>query len=300
MSAPLVSVICLSHNQVLYWQEAIHSVAAQTYKHIEIILVDDASTDGTAEMAKAWAALRPTLKTAFLTQNQGNCAAFNKGLAMTTGKYVIDFSMDDCMDSMRIEKQVAFFEQQDLLTGIVFSDAEYVDAHGQFLWNHSEKLKQLGRFTKVPQGFVFADVLRTYFVSPPTMMFRKSMLEVLGGYDEQLTYEDFDLLVRAAHTYKLAFQDEQLTRVRKVATSLSASMYTPRDRHAHSTYLICRKAKHLIRNEVEREALCWRISHELKHAAVHRNREVAKKLYGLLAELKGVRLVDWLWRVYIW
>src|SRR5690554_6116465 len=102
---PLVSVICLCHNHERFLEEAIDSVLDQTYPNIEIIVVDDASTDGSKALLKD-ICVKNNLPFIDIAENIGNCAAFNKGFSVAKGKYVIDFAMDDVMMPERIEKQV--------------------------------------------------------------------------------------------------------------------------------------------------------------------------------------------------
>ncbi|MCU0357456.1 MAG: glycosyltransferase family 2 protein, partial [Cyclobacteriaceae bacterium] len=92
MKQPLVSVICLCYNHQLYVQEAIESVLNQTWSHIELIVVDDASTDTSREVIRALQKEHHLQKVLLLEKNMGNCAAFNRGLAIATGDFIIDLA----------------------------------------------------------------------------------------------------------------------------------------------------------------------------------------------------------------
>src|SRR4051812_17801652 len=108
MTSPLVTVICLCYNQEKFVREAFYSVLRQTYRNIQIIVVDDASTD---ESVKEIQSILPAdILFIPLEMNLGNCKAFNKALTYANGKYIIDFATDDVMTLQRIEKQVQFFE----------------------------------------------------------------------------------------------------------------------------------------------------------------------------------------------
>ena len=286
---PLVSVVCLCYQHEAFVREALRSVIEQTYPAVELIVVDDASTDRSVETIQSFLQehkLEDRVTTCFLTQNVGNCAAFNRGLALARGKYIVDFATDDVMLPHRLEQQVSFFETLDDIYGVIFSEAQYVDERGvRLYYHHRDRLKHI---RPVPTGDIYAQLLSTYFIATPTMMMRKRVLDELGGYDEQLAYEDFDFWVRSSRNYRYAYQDVCTTQIRKHASSMAVSMYRPGDPQLHSTYLVCLKAKELNRTEEERQALVKRVQYELRQALWGGNWREAKLLAGLWKELRTV------------
>ena len=94
---PLVSVICISYNHAPYIKEALNSLFAQTYANIEIILMDDASTDDSQTILKQQKEGHD-IKLILHTTNQGYTKTFNQGLKESAGAYIIDFSLDDVME----------------------------------------------------------------------------------------------------------------------------------------------------------------------------------------------------------
>src|SRR5688500_3802276 len=104
MTDPLVSVICLCYNQARFIREAVASVFAQSYRNVELIIVDDASTDNSASVIRAMVAENPAIRCLLLNQNVGNCKAFNKGLTLSKGDYIIDLAADDVLVPQRIER----------------------------------------------------------------------------------------------------------------------------------------------------------------------------------------------------
>ena len=266
-SLPLVSVICLCYNHETFVAEALRSVSQQTYDAVELIIVDDASTDRSVEVIQSCLQenkLDGSVGTCFLSQNVGNCAAFNRGLALARGTYVIDFATDDIMLPERIEQQVAFFEELDATYGVIFSEAQYIDEQGRPLYYHyRDRLKHI---RPIPTGDIYAQLLSTYFIASPTMMIRKRVLDELDGYDERLAYEDFDFWIRSARNYRYAYQDVCTTRIRKHASSMSTHCYRRGDPQLYSTYRVCLKAQELNRTEEERRALVKRVKYELRQA----------------------------------
>ena len=292
MEPTLVSVICLCYNHARFVGEAVRSVVGQTYKNLQIIVADDCSEDDSAGEILKLKSEYPSLLVLLLPENVGNCKAFNEAYKHAIGEFVIDFATDDIMQPDRIEKQVQYFQKCDRKVGVVFTDATYINEKGEFLRNHFEYLFRKNLITVIPQGDVYRDVLSTYFIPGPTMMVRREVLDQLGGYDEELTYEDFDFWVRSARDYHYAFLDEKLTRIRKLRQSMSTGWYVPGDRQLHSTYLVCRKAQKLNRNKSDEQALTKRVRYEFRQSVLSGNYSEADLFFSLLEELNGVSLGD--------
>lgn len=288
MGIPLITVICLCYNHAPFLKEAILSVLNQTYGNIQIIVVDDASTDNSVAIINDLVNKHLQIRFIKLKNNMGNCTAFNRGLALAQGKYIIDFATDDVMAKDRVERQVKFFEQLDPWYGVIFSDAEYINEEGDYLKFHYPRNKQGKLLKKIPEGDVYSDLLSTYFISPPTMMIKKEVLDYLGGYDEQLAYEDFDFWVRSSRKYKYAYQDECLTKVRIVSGSHSATHYKKGDLKLYSTYLVCKKAIKLNENENERNSLIKRVKYEIRHSVFSENFAEATLFIEILKELNEI------------
>jgi glycosyltransferase involved in cell wall biosynthesis len=284
MNNEWVTVVCLCYNHARFVREAISSVYQQTYPLVQLIVVDDASTDESVNVILSSLFGGNTFFLP-LQKNQGICKAFNMALAHARGRYVIDLAADDVLLPKRIETQVKLFQSLDNTYGIVFGNAIYIDAQGKHLRQHTEHLINKGLILKVPEGNVFADVLRRYFICSPTMMIRREVLDELHGYDETLAYEDFDLWVRASRKFKFAYDPAILTLVRKLSGSMSAGLYEKDNLQLHSTYQICVKAKQMIQSQEEKIALIGRVRYELRQAVFSEKVREAGLFFDLLAEL---------------
>lgn len=292
MDQPLVSVILLCYNHEAYVSAAIASVEKQRYPNIQLVIVDDASHDNSVAVIQEHIKNKPQIIFLPLTVNNGNCKAFNKGLALATGDFIIDLSADDVMRADRVQKQVDFFSSAPADYGVVFTDAEYIDERGSFIKNHFEDLFKKKLLTAIPEGDVYEDVLYTYFIASPTMMVKRVVFDHLNGYDETLAYEDFDFWVRSSRNYRYGFINEKLTQIRRLKNSMSSGWYKQGDRQLHSTYLVCEKAIALNRTERERTALLKRVRYELRQAVFSNNRYEAGLFYGMLANLTTIRFID--------
>src|SRR6187551_836972 len=188
MKDPLVSVICLSYNHERFVRQAVDSVMNQTYKNIEIIVVDDASNDSSQDIIQKLVTEFPFIQFLPIKKNVGNCKAFNLGFALSKGEFIIDFATDDIMMPERIAKQIERFQSLSQDTGVVFTDAIYVNQDELFLRQHYEYFFRKRLLKEVPQGDVYNKVISRYFIASPTMMVRRTVFDEIGGYDENLAY----------------------------------------------------------------------------------------------------------------
>lgn len=292
MIMPLVSVICVCFNHERFVAEAIESVFAQTYSNLEVILVDDHSTDNSRTVISELLDRYPSVMYIPMERNGGICKAFNLGLSASSGAYIVDLAADDIFLPERIARQISLFESLDDTFGVVFTDAEYIDEKSRTLYSHFEKLLRKKLIQAIPSGDVYIDLIRSYFISAPSMLVRREVFERLGGYDESLAYEDFDFWIRSSRDFKYAYLNEVLTRVRKTPNSLASRAYSSGDLQLHSTYLVCRKAQQLNRSEEERIALAARVRYELRHAVWTGNYHEAELFLKLLKELTALDVGD--------
>jgi glycosyltransferase involved in cell wall biosynthesis len=294
---PLVSVVCLCYNQRDWIEEAVDSVQQQTYPNIELVIADDGSTDGSQEVIRQIHSRHPDVRIFLSDVNRGNCAAFNAAFRETRGEFVVDLAADDVMLPERIEKQVKKFAELDNGYGVVFTDADYIDAKGRFLYRHFDALRRNKLIREVPEGDVFREVVSRYFIAAPTMLIRRAVLDAIGGYDEMLAYEDFDFWVRSSRFFKYAFLDEPLTKIRKTGRSMSSDWYKKHDPKVHSTYIVCRKAMSLCRDDADRSSLIRRARYEFRQCVLTGNRVEANHFLELLGELKEVSPSDRVFRI---
>ena len=160
MSKPLVSVICLCYNHERFVEEALRSVKTQTYPNVQLIVVDDRSTDGSVEIITRFLNDIGDAEFMPMSANLGSCRAFNKALEKATGEFIIDLAADDVLMNNRIQKGVEAFLSADASTGVHFSDAELIDETGKLLGLHSDRFPH----ANVRQGDVYEEILKKYFI----------------------------------------------------------------------------------------------------------------------------------------
>ncbi|NEM98306.1 glycosyltransferase family 2 protein [Pontibacter burrus] len=279
MPLPRVSIICLCYNHERFLKEALDSALAQTYPNLELIVVDDSSTDNSPTIIDEYCRRFPQISFISTGQNVGNTKAFNIGWRASEGEFIIDFATDDVLLPDRVEKQVNQFLALDKSYGVVYSDAAYIDDHSNFLHLHSQKYKPS------LDADVFREVLKRYFICPPTMMMRREVLEELNGYDETLAYEDFDFWVRSARNWNYSYLPEITTKRRLHHNSLSAKYYTSDGKMLRSTLEVCQKAVKLLRTKDEKTALIQRLKYEIRHAYLTNHFTETKQFLKLLRDI---------------
>ncbi|HEU5289677.1 MAG TPA: glycosyltransferase [Cyclobacteriaceae bacterium] len=261
-TTPLVSVICLCYNHERFVRDAINSVINQTYAAVELIVIDDASTDGSRAIIESVVTKNPLIQFIPLRENVGNCKAFNIALKKTRGDFIIDLAADDILLPIRIQAGVDLLTKLNDSYGVTISDAEYISEEGKHLNFHSQKFPH----QTIPQGDIYKDVIQRFFISAPTVMFRRSVIESLGGYDEELAYEDFDFWVRSSRSFKYCYSDQVLVKKRLVQRSKSHMQYRFGSSQMRSTFLVCQKILYINKDQDEMQALKQRVYYELRQA----------------------------------
>lgn len=259
-ATPLVSVICLCYNQANFVRQAVASVLNQSYPNIELIIADDGSSDKSKEVIRSLVAENPSITFVDLPQNLGNCKAFNRALAYARGSYLIDLAADDVLLNNRVEVGVRVLQQSGPDFGVHFSDAEIISDEGDTLYTHSK----LYPHHTIPQGDIYLHLISRYFICPPSMMFTREVMNHLGGYDENLLYEDFDFWIRSSRVFKYCYTPEVLVKKRVVKNSLSAKQIKKLNPQLKSTFRVCKKVFRLNQTREEKQALSGRLLYEMR------------------------------------
>lgn len=298
---PWVSVICTCYNQEAYVETALQSVIDQTYPNVELLVIDNASTDGSASRIRAFVARHPAVRFIEHSTNVGLCRAFNLGMYQTRGTYMIDLAADDVLLPNRITRQVDAFARLPEDYAVVFSNAQYIDEAGGLSNYHFPVDEQGHSLRRIPSGRIFRQVLASYFICTPTMLMRRSVLEQLGGYDESLSYEDFDFWVRSARDFRYAYLDEVLTHKRRLATSFSMQVIRPDNKLLESTLAVCYKAFDRCQTSDEYGALAARIRTFIRKCFYAEQFELARRFGVLLSYIVrpdpltcGVLMMSWM------
>jgi glycosyltransferase involved in cell wall biosynthesis len=208
LSMPLVTVVIPSYNCARYLPEAINSVLAQTYRPIEVIVVDDGSTDNTAELATAYGNKIIYIK----QENRGLSAARNTGILSSSGKYLVFLDSDDFLLPDMVEVMVRALEEH----------PECGVAYGGYLIVDEDGSRQSESDLTKPSGRILEKVVTDGLTIVPSVMVRRDALSVSGIFDPMLPQiEDLDLWLRLAYYYDFVFVPKHVSAYRSVYGSMS-------------------------------------------------------------------------------
>ncbi len=236
-----MSVVIPTYNGARYLGSTIDSVLAQTYPRVEILVVDDGSTDHTAEVVQRYgSAVRYLGQT-----NAGTAAARNTGILAATGDLIALLDHDDLWLPDKLTRQVPRFADPNV--GVVFAGIEFFDQET----NHVTA-------TYFPAESVDAhDVLAHMVLPTQTLTFRRSAFDTVGLFDATLPgTDDWDMEIRMAACYKVVGVPETLARVRLHETQQGRNaprMYknalrvVHKHRNLHPRCTACRNAARLSR-----------------------------------------------------
>ncbi|NBW27165.1 MAG: glycosyltransferase family 2 protein [Flavobacteriaceae bacterium] len=280
---PLVSIICLAFNHEKYVVETLNSVVEQSYQPIELIIVDDCSTDNTKLVINNWLLSHPEVQFIVNEANRGNTKSFNNALKFAKGEYIIDLAADDLIVPNGIELQINAFQNSKYKNlGVVYGNAEIINEDGSFNSYYFPVDEDRKVIAKRATGDIYSSVLSTGdSICSVSALFKKSVFDFLEGYDETLDYEDLDSWIRTSREYEFDFIDEVLVKKRTVANSLGSNFYKKKHKINISTYIILKKALKLNRSKIEDLALQKRVHHEIIHSLKYRSLNLLIKNLGL-------------------
>lgn len=212
MADPLVTVIIPTFNRRQWIGACLDSVRAQTYPHVETLVIDDCSTDGTVE----WLRGRPEYSFARVhvqPKNGGASIARNTGIKMASGELIVFIDSDDLLAPKHIETAVRVFQSQPNV-GLFACDSTIIGPDGEVLFagrTWHEIQSELKRYPvrtgprTLKDVFVFSNIF-------PGFTLPKAVLETLHGFDQSIfPMDDYDLMLRVAGAgYVIYYQHEPL------------------------------------------------------------------------------------------
>ncbi|WP_245602830.1 glycosyltransferase family 2 protein [Gloeothece verrucosa] len=247
---PLVSVIIPAYNAEKFIKGTLRSVLSQTYKNIEVLVIDDGSQDKTQEIVQAFA--RQDKRVRLLQQaNSGVAAARNLGIQHSKGEFIAPVDADDIWYPENIEKQVQCMLEGGASVGVVYSWSVDINENDQPIGSF--------RAAKIV-GNVYSTLLCHNFLGNASCtMIRRSSLDKVGWYSDEFRKqnaqgcEDWDLYLRIAEFYEFKVVQEFLVGYRKLSESMSRNYHTM----ARSHELILKKVQE---NKPQIPQLFYRLS----------------------------------------
>jgi len=283
-----VSVLIPLFNRIAYIESTIHSVLSQDHPDVELIVVDDGSTDGGNKLAERYASEgKLTLLYHPGRINRGQSAALNLALGHASGEYIAILDSDDLFMPGKLSAQVAYLREHPEV-GLVYGNGQGVDADGRFIYHiNYDRRPELSDPNAV--------LMDCYFLLPQNSLVRHSVYEQVGAFDESLrSGQDHDMLIRIAEVTQLAHIPVDVFRYRRHGDSISAKGTETRWRcglkilsKAQSRYPYKRGT--LIRR---RAVVNFRLGQALLKNRRHRVEAIARMLYaGLLDPARAFRVI---------
>ena len=189
---PKVSILVPSYNHSAYIADVIKSIWAQDYPHLQLIVVDDGSTDGSFEIINQLASISPIEMVAVHQPNQGICPTLNHALCLATGELIGVLASDDLMMPNRLLREGVQFS--------MYQDLKVLYSNGCFQYKN-KTYGDVHQAIKVNLKQGIASTLSTLLTQAPAfyiqaMLIKKDFLLAIGGFDEETGSDDWALHIR--------------------------------------------------------------------------------------------------------
>lgn len=197
---PIISVVIPSFNRGHCLKACIESVLNQTLRDIEVVVVDDASTDDTRDQIAALNDSR--IRYIAHRTNRGGAAARNTGISHSEGEFVAFLDSDDYWDATKLEKQLMLLQEKGDQYGFVYSWFIRKNSAGE----------ELGRDSNSIEGYALNELLvKNHIGTFSSVMVRRSVLEAVNGLDEKMkSCQDWDLFIRLSRVTRVCCVEEYL------------------------------------------------------------------------------------------
>ena len=281
---PRVTVIMPAYNHARFIGQAVTSVLSQSFKDLELLVVDDASRDETPEVLARFSDAR--LRSRRNPNNIGASASVNDALQTAAGEFIAILNSDDYFFPDKLARQVRFLDENPRV-GAVFGLPFFIDEQGKRIGGERNSFRNLFINTNMPRHAW----LKRFFCAGnalchPTALIRRSCFEAVGPYDARLAQlPDLDLWIRICHHFDLHILDEALTAYRVLKDDGNASGFSVGGRIRHDWELQYVLRRYL---DLSDRDLCQTFAAEFLHLDPG-GRNAARTNLGLLALETGRR-----------
>lgn len=274
----LVTIIALCCNQAKYVYEALESIRNQTYKNLQLIIIDDGSSDNSVEVIENWID-QTSFKCSFFPQKQnlGICKTLNAHLKYVNGEYYQVIACDDVLIDNKIETQIHQFMQLDKDYALVYCDLYKINEFSEVFGVTPFTERGWIDSNMIPSGNLFVQLSKQCFIAAPTVLIKTIVLNDIK-YDESLLFEDWDMWLAISMKYKIKGFNNKLVKYR----IHNRSMFQTRNfKHVDSELMICKK-----------------------YMGIHPTADVNFKAYIYRESIQcymhgGIRLTYWLWQRFL-
>jgi len=201
---PKVSVNICCYNSEKFIKETIQSVLDQTFRDLELIIIDDGSKDSTSKIVRSFS--DPRIKY-YYQENRGLSASRNRAIELSQGEYIALLDHDDLWEEKKLEKQIALLDSRKNL-GLVYSDSYFIDENGRITGSFF-------KLNKPAKGCVIKELIEGDFIPCLTAVMRRSYMQRVGNFRDNLKIaEEYDYFIRLSLISEFDYIDEPLSRYR--------------------------------------------------------------------------------------
>lgn len=213
MSDPTVTVLMTVYNAGRFLDPSIRSILRQSFRDFEFLIVDDCSTDGSAETAEAWAERDSRIRVVRNAQNRGQTNCLNQGLGLARGQWIARHDADDLSHPARLTAQFRFTTSQ--------PDVVLAGTNGRII-DEQDRLVGLLDAPLTQPGIVWTAPFLNPFMHSSVMFRARVIRDEFGGYDASYRIaQDYELWTRVISRYQGANLPQRLIGYRHLATSMS-------------------------------------------------------------------------------
>lgn len=221
MQSPLVSVAIPAYNHAPFLNACLESVRVQTYPNLELVIVDDGSTDQTLAVAQQFAAThaqRFQHLTILHQANRGVSATANRAIAACRGTWVHLLGSDDVIYPDKIlRQQQAIHDWNEPSLALVYSDMDFLNAAGQIISSATRKRPHPG-----PEHQAYLWLISRNLIANPSVALHREAFLAIGGFDERLALEDLDAWLRLSVKHAIARMPGVVAGYRRHGSNTSA------------------------------------------------------------------------------
>lgn len=225
---PKISVIIAAYNMAEYLPLAIDSALVQDHPDFEVVVLDDGSTDNTREVVERYAG---GVRYAWQA-NQGVAVAYNNLLEMADGEYVHFLDADDTLCAGALTRLAALLDEH-AAVGLAYGAANVMDSAGR-VYDKRTAPSHFERMRLVPSQAAFRELLRGCHITTSAIMLRKSVFETVAPFQQAaVPGEDWDMWMRVAAEYDLAYVPDTVANYRVHGTSITSAYTSDRVLASH-------------------------------------------------------------------
>ena len=200
----LVSICIPCYNSSRFIIKTLNSVQKQSYKNIELIVIDDDSSDFTFELIQEWARGKNWVSIFKNESNLGIVKTANKLLEHSNGDYIQFLGHDDILLENKIEKQIKFFQELSEEVAMIYSNVSIIDEDDKII--EKDYLAYQGYDSENMQyDDITARLLSFNFIPAISVLIKSGCLKKMGPFDESLSFEDLDMWLRISLNYKIEY-----------------------------------------------------------------------------------------------